>query len=604
MRKKNDAKKSFLDTPKKLGYAEERYRALFNKSLDWVYIHDFKGNFLDANPAALKGMGYKKEDIASLDFKSLLEKKQWRLAVRTLWELKRKGVQKNITEFKIRRKDGRFVWVQTMAAVIHRAGKQDIIQGVGRDITDWKNAEKNLREKEERYKALFDRSIDWIFIHDWDNHILDANQPALETLGYSRKEMKSLKLNHILRSDQTPKMEKIQKELKKYGHQKEREEFILLKKNGGEIHVEVLTSVLCKDGKPYAIQGAAQDITRRKLAEQRLKKSEEKHRMIFESSPTAIWYEDASELKNLLNNLKTQGVKDIKSHLDENQGLVKKAAEMVKILDVNPAALKLWEARDKKELLSLEKKFTREEFNTFKNELSALAEGKTYFEEETTGKTLKGHTIHYLIRVALSEGQHFENVLVNEMDITRRKKTEDALENANEKLRVLARTDSLTGLLNHGAVLERLREELKRGSREKKPVALIIADLDHFKRINDAYGHTAGDDILAATSRCLRSACREYDVVGRYGGEEFAVVLPGTTLEIAGEVAERIRKKVEQIRHKLDGKELAVTLSLGVAAAPSEQRVMDSEILVKQADQALYEAKNKGRNRVALKRET
>ncbi|MFO7865248.1 MAG: GGDEF domain-containing protein, partial [Candidatus Aminicenantes bacterium] len=194
--------------------------------------------------------------------------------------------------------------------------------------------------------------------------------------------------------------------------------------------------------------------------------------------------------------------------------------------------------------------------------------------------------------------------LVNEMDITRRKKTEDALENANEKLRVLARTDSLTGLLNHGAVLERLREELKRGSREKKPVALIIADLDHFKRINDAYGHTAGDDILAATARCLRSACREYDVVGRYGGEEFAVVLPGTTLEKAVFVAERIRKKVEQIRHEPDGKELAVTLSLGVAAAPSEQRVMDSEILVKQADQALYEAKNKGRNRVALKRET
>jgi PAS domain S-box-containing protein len=275
MQKKNAQEKSSFDTQKKLEQAEERYRALFNKSLDWVYIHDFKGHFLDANPAALKGLGYTKEEIHSLDFKSLLTKKQWRLAVKTLWELKRKGVQKNVTEYKIRRKDGGFVWVETMASVIHRAGKPDVIQGIVRVITEWKNAERKLRETEERYKALFDRSIDWIFIHDWDNNILDANQPALEVLGYSRNEMKSLKLNHIIRQDQTPKMEKIKKELKKYGHQKEREEFILLKKNGGEIHVEVLTSVLFRDEKPVAIQGVAQDITGRKLAEKRMLKSGE-----------------------------------------------------------------------------------------------------------------------------------------------------------------------------------------------------------------------------------------------------------------------------------------------------------------------------------------
>ncbi|MFO7867122.1 MAG: PAS domain S-box protein [Candidatus Aminicenantes bacterium] len=584
----------------KLKQAQDRYRAVFKKSLDWVYIHDFKGNFIDANPAALEGMGYTKEEISSLNFTKLLEKKQLPKTLKTLWELRKTGTQSELTEYKIRRRDGGFVWAETKASVIYKDGKPSAVLGIARDITDRKEAEKKLHETEERYKAVFDRSLDWIFIHDWDNNILDANQPALDGLGYSREEIKSYRLDDILREDQLSKAEKIQKELKKYGRQKEQEEFVILKKNGEELYVEVLTSVLCRDGDPYAIQGVGRDITARKRVEQALQESEKKHRIIFESSPTAIWYEDAAEVKDLLDNLASQGVKDIRAHLDKHPGLVKKAAKKIKVSDINPAALDLWEAEDKKELLSLEKKFTKEEFKTFKNELCAFAEGRSFFEEETVGKTLKGNTIHYIIRIALAPGINFKNVLVNEMDITRRKKTEEALEDANEELKVQARTDSLTGLLNHGAIMDRLREELSRGSREKKPVAFIIADLDHFKRVNDEYGHTVGDDILSSTARRIRSACRKYDVVGRYGGEEFAVVLPGTGLEEAGNVAERIRKDVEKKPHLSDGKKIDMTLSLGVSAVSKPKSEKDSESLVKKADNALYEAKEKGRNRVVI----
>ncbi|MFO7987604.1 MAG: diguanylate cyclase [Desulfatiglandaceae bacterium] len=342
------------------------------------------------------------------------------------------------------------------------------------------------------------------------------------------------------------------------------------------------------------------DVTEEKRAQQALQKSEEKHRIVFESSPTAIWYEDAAAVKAFLDDIRSQGVENIKAHLDAHPDLIKTAAQKLKVLDLNPAALQLWEAQDKDEILSLETNFTPAQLQTFKNELCALAQGRTFFEEETTGKTLKGNTIHYIVRVALPAESHFETVLVTEQDITDRKKTELALADANRKLQSKARTDDLTGLLNHGAIMERLHQELNRGIREKQPLAFMMADLDHFKRINDAHGHTVGDEVLSGTAHHIQSACREYDIVGRYGGEEFAVILPGTSLEEAGKVAERIRSQVEQSTYPVHGNQITVTLSLGVSAVLEPKSQTEPQYLIKQADNALYKAKENGRNQVVM----
>jgi diguanylate cyclase (GGDEF)-like protein len=160
-----------------------------------------------------------------------------------------------------------------------------------------------------------------------------------------------------------------------------------------------------------------------------------------------------------------------------------------------------------------------------------------------------------------------------------------------------ARTDSLTGLANRRAMLERGRVELKRASRSGVPVSVILCDLDHFKSINDKYGHEAGDAALTRSAMVLRRALRETDAIGRWGGEEFMAILPGTDAAGAAEVAERMRFAIAVT--SFDGLSEGTTISIGVASSEQfEDPGTEWDLLIKEADQRLYRAKNEGRNRV------
>ena len=171
------------------------------------------------------------------------------------------------------------------------------------------------------------------------------------------------------------------------------------------------------------------------------------------------------------------------------------------------------------------------------------------------------------------------------------------LEDANKRLRKLSITDGLTGLFNHRHVHELLRDEWERSLRGGEPVGVAMLDLDRFKSINDTYGHPTGDVVLYETARIIREAAREIDMVGRYGGEEFIAILPNTDEEAAATFAERVRTAVEAHLFRDEANEIRMTVSCGVASAPSEG-VDSPEGLLKQADEALYLAKTSGRNRV------
>lgn len=168
---------------------------------------------------------------------------------------------------------------------------------------------------------------------------------------------------------------------------------------------------------------------------------------------------------------------------------------------------------------------------------------------------------------------------------------------AREELRIRASHDSLTGMLNRGCILETLHNELARASREGHPLSVLIIDLDRFKLINDTRGHLAGDAVLRETTQRIRGAIRRYDSLGRYGGEEFLVVLPGCTGAAARQQAERIREAVACEPFSPDGEPLSVTCSIGISARQSPS-VHDASHLIKESDEALYRAKNRGRNRV------
>lgn len=174
----------------------------------------------------------------------------------------------------------------------------------------------------------------------------------------------------------------------------------------------------------------------------------------------------------------------------------------------------------------------------------------------------------------------------------------EALATQVNELQRLSSTDGLTGVHNHRHFQERLREEFRRAQRYDDALSLILLDLDHFKSVNDQYGHTAGDGVLREVAAALQRGVRETDLVARYGGEEFAVLLPRTHLTGALTVAERVRRELRALRLGVE-ETLRVTASLGVSSFP-HRTVLTPEQLLLTADEALYRAKHEGRDRICL----
>jgi two-component system cell cycle response regulator len=168
---------------------------------------------------------------------------------------------------------------------------------------------------------------------------------------------------------------------------------------------------------------------------------------------------------------------------------------------------------------------------------------------------------------------------------------------ARESMREAATRDSLTGLLNRAEIFSMLERELERSRRERRPLSVILADIDHFKKVNDTAGHLFGDETLREIARRLQSKLRPYDGVGRYGGEEFLLVLPSCDLEGAIERANELRELIAESDVTSGNVKKSVTMSLGIAVSEC-LGVKELEALVNRADTALYAAKKKGRNRV------
>jgi diguanylate cyclase (GGDEF)-like protein len=166
-----------------------------------------------------------------------------------------------------------------------------------------------------------------------------------------------------------------------------------------------------------------------------------------------------------------------------------------------------------------------------------------------------------------------------------------------KEIETLAITDALTTIYTRRYFLERFEEEIKRAQAHKGKMAFLMLDVDHFKMINDQYGHLTGDEVLKQVATIIKESIREIDIAGRYGGEEFCVVLPDTDSPAAIMVAERIRKAVEKKVIKAYDATLRITISIGVAAFPSDGKI--AEELMDKADWALYRAKSQGRNKVA-----
>jgi len=178
---------------------------------------------------------------------------------------------------------------------------------------------------------------------------------------------------------------------------------------------------------------------------------------------------------------------------------------------------------------------------------------------------------------------------------------EKSLKEANEEIRALSITDPLTGIYNRGYLNERLPQEIKRSIRYKRSISLILCDIDHFKSVNDKFGHVAGDTILKGFVGCITASIRDQiDWSARYGGEEFLVVLPETDFLGARHLAERLRAVVSEKRHTIGDKKVRITASFGVSGFSPDTLIKNLSVddMLNHVDKYLYKAKNGGRNRV------
>lgn len=212
---------------------------------------------------------------------------------------------------------------------------------------------------------------------------------------------------------------------------------------------------------------------------------------------------------------------------------------------------------------------------------------------ESTHQTKAGKTYPVEISVNYFEYDHMGYACAVVRDITERKQLENTL-------KFQAQTDFLTGVSSRGYFMEQAELELNRALRYSNPVSVLMMDIDFFKQINDTYGHRAGDNVLKELAEACRQTLREVDIIGRIGGEEFAILLPETETEVAAKVAERLREVLAMAKVPLEagGQAIHFTVSIGLTSLSNPQD--NIETLLNLADRALYQAKNSGRNKVCL----
>lgn len=348
-----------------------------------------------------------------------------------------------------------------------------------------------------------------------------------------------------------------------------------LRKDGGVVWALVNASLVRgSDGRPSHFVAQILDVTAQHRAEEALRESEERYRELFESASDMIQVTDASGRFLLVNRA-----------WRENLGYTAEEMNDLRLLDIvhpdhRERYLQAWER-----LVANDLGGTIEIVFIARDGRSVIAEGKVSCSRPDASTAI----VRGIFR-DITERRLFEELL----DEYRRdlEETNRKLAEANARLELLATTDPLTGLNNRLVFQHRLEDEFQRTNRYGVPLSLALMDVDRFKSFNDTFGHPAGDGVLVEVGRLLRQTARSTDLVARFGGEEFAILLPNTPLEGAIQLGERFRRVIETAiwPHR------PVTISVGLAAVTPD--MTESDALVSAADAALYRAKQLGRNRV------
>lgn len=324
---------------------------------------------------------------------------------------------------------------------------------------------------------------------------------------------------------------------------------------------------------------AIEDVTERETARRQLSVSEKYARGLFEHSPVSLWVEDFSAVKQLLNEVRAQGIRDFRVFTDVHPEFVTRCMSEIRVIDVNRHTIELFAAPDKPTLFRrLNDVFRDEMHEHFKEQLIDLWQGKIFQQREVVNYSLAGDELHLHLQFSVLPGYEdsWSLVQVALTDITARKRAEAYLE-------YLGKHDVLTKLYNRSFYVDELNRLERKGP---FPVTIIIIDLNGVKAVNDQLGHAAGDELLRRAGEVLNKAVDKPCYAARIGGDEFALLLPATEERDGRVVMESIENLLEVNNQFYSG--IPLSFSMGIATSKPGERL---ESVAKRADLLMYEAK-------------
>lgn len=538
-----------LRTEEELASSQARYRALLENVEDGVVSIAADGTIAYASPAAARLVGLQPHELLGRHFSLWIHPGDRDLADASFSRSLLGSIE--VMELRLVAQDGVVRRVRTSSRLLAHGGAPTGLLAVVTDLTGRRETEERLRQLSRAVEA----SSSAVVITDRSGCITYVNPKFTEVTGYTAEDVLGRNPRLLKSGEMSPEAYACMWQTIARGGEW-RGEFHNRRKDGSSYWESAsISPIVDEAGEITHYVAVKEDITARKLAEQALRESEEKYRLLFSRQF------DAAAL------------------VEESSG---------RFVEANEAFLRLfgWSAAEVAEMDAADLWATEAaptvpaEGTTFPELWCRRKDGLTFPVELAAGSfQWHGRTVTcYILR-----------------DVTERVRRQRSLE-------ALSATDGLTGLANWRAFNDRLEGEWRRAIRAGSPVAVIMADLDHFKTFNDACGHLAGDACLRSVAQAMLGVARRTsDMVARWGGEELAVVLPGTDVEGATAVAEAMRQAVERlaIPHPASPAAAVVTASFGVAAAtPGEGAAKQS--LLAAADAALYAAKRDGRNRVSV----
>lgn len=528
--------------------SEERFRRLVELSPEPIVVHSGK-ELIFVNKACLEMF-----DIADPNEvlgKSILKfvPVHYQDIVKERIELMMQGGKAASMEQQFIKLDGTLMDVEVSGVQLEFEGKL-AIQLVLRDVTDKKKTQLELEESRQRYKSLFMHNPDAAYSMDLDGQLNNVNPALVKMLGYSEEELINMTFVPVVAPEDLPlTMEKFQA-----ASTGEPQNYVIrgVRKDCSRLQMYITNTPIIVEGKIIGIYGIAKDISKEMETQRLLEENEEKYRSLFENNFDAVFEMD----------------------LEGNFKNVNKMAEALT-------------GYSKEELYVMAfPKLISADLNTVKRNFQLAIKGESFLNEQKI-RDKDGK----IVEIEISSMPIRKNGIVDGIfsivrDITEKKRT-------REKIEQLAFTDQLTGLPNRHWFYEKLEDVIAHAKVHKQTIAILIIDFDEFKGVNDLLGHHGGDLFLQKVADILKSCLRPNDSISRLGGDEFIVVLEDVTESYVCRLADKILRVMNQ-PIQLMGHELIVTISIGISMSCGN--LTDGKMFIRQADIAMYEAKERGKN--------